>query len=76
MARGLHQDDAKAVFLLASQLIEKDNSVLIYKLCGARRQLELIKRNCSKILIVDETHGTNQYPSVPVSGAPQQNACA
>ncbi|KAJ1518909.1 hypothetical protein ONE63_011481 [Megalurothrips usitatus] len=35
MARRLHKDDAKAVFLLASQLIQKDDSVLIYKPYGS-----------------------------------------
>ncbi|KAK3925935.1 Sentrin-specific protease 1 [Frankliniella fusca] len=81
----LHKDDAKAVFLLANQLLEKDNSILIFKPFGmplvhgpdginrinsrdlfmfgfqTDRQLDLMKRHCSKIIIVDETHGTNQY---------------
>lgn len=26
-----------------------------------QRQLELFKKHCSKIVILDETHGTNQY---------------
>ncbi|KAK3918446.1 Sentrin-specific protease 1 [Frankliniella fusca] len=85
MARRLHKDDAKAVFLLANQLMEKDDSILIFKhfemplvhgpdginrinsrdlfMFGFQtdRQLDLMKRHCSKIIIVDETHGTNQY---------------
>lgn len=85
-AQRLHKDDAKAVYLLASMLIEKEDSVLIYKPYNSdvvhgpeeinhlpnskelfmfafqtERQLELMKKHGSKILIVDETHGTNQY---------------
>lgn len=86
MARRMHKDDAKAVYLLVNQLLEKEDSVLIYKPCGmplvhgpeginslpnsedlfmfafqTERQLDLMKRHCSKVIVVDETHGTNQY---------------
>nr|XP_018908819.1 PREDICTED: uncharacterized protein LOC109038258 [Bemisia tabaci] len=86
MERRLDKDDAKSVFLLASQHAEKDDSVLIYKPLGHQvvygpegiynlpnaedlfmfgfqtsSQLALMRKHCSKILMVDETHGTNQY---------------
>lgn len=87
MARRLHKDDAKAVYLLATQLMDKEEeSVLVYKprgssvVCGpkeindlpdseelfmfgfqTKEQLELFKRHCNKVVILDETHGTNQY---------------
>ncbi|XP_018896732.2 uncharacterized protein [Bemisia tabaci] len=81
----LHQDDVESVFLLAHEIIAKDNSLLIYKPCGKKvvhgpaeidelsnsedlfmfafqtdRQLDLMKRYGSKIIIVGVTHGTNQ----------------
>ncbi|KAK3931041.1 DNA-binding protein Ikaros [Frankliniella fusca] len=88
MAQRLHKDDAKAAYMLATQLIDSDkfNPVLLYKPYGAvtvhgppdidqlpnskdlfmlriqtERQLELFKKHCGKIVILDETHGTNQY---------------
>ncbi|XP_054265184.1 uncharacterized protein LOC128988036 [Macrosteles quadrilineatus] len=86
MAQRLHEDDAKSVYLMASEMVSKENSVVIYKPYGADvvygpedvnnlpysmeifmfgfqtpRQLQLMKDHCNKILIVDETHGTNQY---------------
>ncbi|KAK3931136.1 Zinc finger protein 875 [Frankliniella fusca] len=87
MARRLHKDDAKAVYLLATQLIDsEDPSVLIFKpygsdvVCGpkeindlpkskdlfmfgfqTKKQLEIFKLHSGKIVILDETHGTNQY---------------
>jgi hypothetical protein len=88
MARRLHKDDAKAVYLMVTQLLDGDdaNSVLIYKPYGSKvvhgpleidllpnstelfmfamqteRQAEVFKQHCGKIVVVDETHGTNQY---------------
>ncbi|KAK3924101.1 Acyl-[acyl-carrier-protein]--UDP-N-acetylglucosamine O-acyltransferase [Frankliniella fusca] len=87
MARRLHKNDMKAVYMMATQLMESDDSsILLYKpfrnevVCGppeidnlpdsyelfmfafqTERQREVMNRHCGKILIVDETHGTNQY---------------
>ncbi|XP_052130176.1 uncharacterized protein LOC113209508 [Frankliniella occidentalis] len=86
MARRLHKNDAKAVYLMVTQLLENDDCVLLYKPYGCKvvhgppeidnlpdseklfmfafqteRQRQLMNRHCSKIVIVDETHGTNQY---------------
>ncbi|KAK3922642.1 Protein HIR1 [Frankliniella fusca] len=87
MARRLHNDDAKAVYLMVTQMLDGEDasSVLIYKPYGSKvvhgppeidqlpnssdlfmfamqteRQSDLMKNHCGKIIIVDETHGTNQ----------------
>jgi len=82
----LHKNDARAVYLLVHQLIEKEDCILLYKPYGTsvvhgppeidnlpdskdlfmlgiqtKRQRKLMEDLAGKILVVDETHGTNPY---------------